>query len=85
MEKFFLYGSLVWLSTKAGLPLWLGTLLVALLLFITSVAELYLPGRSAEITDAVMALMVGLIMAPMRTRGGLDLTADLRSSGRPLP
>ncbi len=68
LEKFFLYGSLIWLSTKAGLPLRLATLAVALVLFITSVAEVYLPGRSAEITDAVMALMIGLIMAPMRTR-----------------
>lgn len=72
MEEFFLYGSLVWLTAKAGLPLWLATLFVALLLFTTSVAELYLPGRSAEITDAVMALMIGLIMAAMRTRPRLN-------------
>jgi VanZ family protein len=72
MEKFFLYGSLVWLSTRTGFPLWLATLLVALLLFITSIAELYLPGRSAETTDAIMALMVGLIIAPLRTQAYLD-------------
>jgi VanZ family protein len=68
LEKFFLYGSLVWLATDAGLPLWLATLLIALLLFITSVTEVYLPGRSAEITDAIMVLMIGLIMAPMQMR-----------------
>jgi VanZ family protein len=66
LEKFFLYGSLVWLATEAGLRLWLATLLTASLLLITSVAETYIPGRSAEITDALMAVMIGLIMAPMR-------------------
>ncbi len=48
LEKFFLYGSLLWLSIEAGASLWLATLLIALFLFVTSVAEIYLPGRSAE-------------------------------------
>ncbi len=65
LEKFFLYGSLIWLATEAGLRLWPATLLTASLLLVTSVAEMYIPGRSAEITDALMALMIGLIMVPM--------------------
>ena len=68
LEKFFLYGSLVWLAAEAGLRLWLSALLVALLLFFTSVAEMYLPGRSAETTDAVMVLIIGLLIAPLRRR-----------------
>jgi VanZ family protein len=70
MEKVFLYGSLVWLATEVGLSLRLAALLVALFLFVTSVAEIYLPGRSAEITDAVMVLLIGLIMAPLRRQSG---------------
>ncbi|HTV89468.1 MAG TPA: VanZ family protein [Stellaceae bacterium] len=66
MEKFFLYGSLIWLAAETLMPLWLATLLVALLLFATSLAETYLPGRSAEITDAVMALIIGLVILPFR-------------------
>jgi VanZ family protein len=66
LEKFFLYGSLIWLLNRAGLRLRVATLSVVLLLFATSVVELYLPGRSAEITDAVMALMIGLVIALMR-------------------
>jgi VanZ family protein len=70
LEKFFLYGSLVWLSIEVGLSSWLATVLVALFLFVTSVAETYLPGRSAEITDALMVLMIGLIMAAIMNRQG---------------
>jgi len=69
-EKFFLYGSLLWLSIEAGASLWLATLLIALFLFVTSVAEIYLPGRSAEITDALMVLMIGLIMSAIINRQG---------------
>lgn len=64
-EKFFLYGSLVWISSEAGLRLWKATCIVATLLFVTSLAEIYLPGRSAEITDAVMTLITGAIIAMM--------------------
>jgi len=37
-------------------------------LLVTSVAETYLPGRSAEITDALMVLMIGLVMAAIMKR-----------------
>ena len=70
LEKFFFYGSLIWLSIEAGLSLSPATLLVALFLFVTSVAEIYLPGRSAEITDALMVLMIGLIMGAIMNRQG---------------
>jgi hypothetical protein len=68
LEKFFLYGSLVWLAGEAGLPFWRSTVAIALLLFVTSVAETYLPERSAEITDALMVLIIALILAPFRRR-----------------
>jgi VanZ family protein len=62
-EKFFLYGSLIWLLVRSGMRLGLAAALVALLLFATSWIELYLPGRSAEVTDAVMALAIAAIAA----------------------
>lgn len=80
LEKFFLYGSLVWLVVEALFPLWLSTALVALLLFATSVAERYLPGRSAEVTDAVVVLIIGLLMVPFRRRQRAD---DAKSTEYP--
>jgi len=65
-EKVFLYGSLLFLSTEAGLRLGLSTLLIATFLFVTSWLETYLPGRSAEITDAVMVLLIAMTFALLR-------------------
>jgi VanZ family protein len=36
------------------------------MLFAASWAETYLPGRSAEITDALMALLIGVIIAVVK-------------------
>ncbi len=61
-EKVFLYGSLIWISSTAGPPIWKITIAVAALLFVTSIVETHLPGRSAEVTDAIMALSLGAVL-----------------------
>ena len=58
-EKVLLFGGLIWLLDRAGLGLKAATLLTATVLFATSLAQLHLPGRSASITDPVMALLIG--------------------------
>jgi VanZ family protein len=75
LEKAFLYGALIWLSHRSGLRLATSTGLVAATLFLTSWAETFLPGRSAEITDALMALLIGAIIAVVKTP-----TADSRKT-----
>ncbi len=74
-EKFFLYGSLIWLLVQNGLRLGLAAAAVALLLLATSWLETYLPGRSAEITDAVMALAIAAIAA-------LTKPSEARATGK---
>jgi VanZ family protein len=63
LEKFFLYGSLIWLLQRCGLKLMKSTALVAIALLATSILEIYIPARSAEITDAMMAVIIGLSFA----------------------
>ena len=67
-QKFFLFGSSIWLIAQAGLRLGSSMVVVAAILFITSYAEAYLPNRSAEITDTVMALIIGAIFALIDTK-----------------
>jgi VanZ family protein len=67
LEKAFLYGALIWLLEKSGLRTGVSTILVALMLFAASWAETYLPDRSAEITDALMVLLIGAIIAVVKT------------------
>jgi VanZ family protein len=66
LEKAFLYGALIWLLDKSGLRTGMSTILVAIMLFAASWAETYLPDRSAEITDALMALLIGVIIAVVK-------------------
>jgi VanZ family protein len=67
LEKVFLYGASIWLLDKCGLRSGLSTILVAIFLFATSWAETHLPGRSAEITDPLMALLIGIIITVVKT------------------
>jgi hypothetical protein len=61
-EKVFTYGSLLWLLTRAGLSLGIATAVSAAMIFALRYAQIYLPGRSAEITDFVMVLILALVM-----------------------
>ncbi len=60
-EKTFLYGAMTWLPARAGMQLWMAAAIAITLEFALRYAQIYLPGRSAEITDAVMvAILAGL-------------------------
>jgi VanZ family protein len=81
-EKFVLFGALIWLLQQAGLGLKPATLLTATILFATSLAQLYLPGRSAEITDAVMAALIGYVFGLL---SAAPATTDFTPAGRVPP
>jgi VanZ family protein len=72
MSKFFLYGTLIWSLSLAGLYWVSATATTAVLVFLANYAQTYLPGRSAEITDALLVLMAGALMKTMdgEPRGG---------------
>ncbi len=61
-EKAFTYGTLVWLPVRAGMSFPITTMAGAALVFCLRLAQVFLPGRSAEITDAVMVLMMAGLM-----------------------
>ncbi len=60
LEKSFMYGSLVWLAARAGLSFRLATILAAALVFALRLTQIYLPGRSAEVTDPLMVLLAAV-------------------------
>ncbi len=65
-EKAFTYGTLVWLPVRAGLSFPITTMAGVALVFCLRLAQVFLPGRSAEITDAVMVLMMAGLMVLLR-------------------
>jgi VanZ family protein len=88
LEKFFLYGSLMWLLTMSCMRLSGAAILVSATLFATSMVEIYLPNRSAEITDAVMALLIaamfGLIGQVSKNTKAVTLQAQPPRNDVPL-
>jgi VanZ family protein len=61
-RKTFDYGATVWALRCAGIPfVWAG-LAVAALLGATEAIQTYLPGRSPEITDPLLALLIMLVL-----------------------
>jgi VanZ family protein len=65
-EKAFTYGTLVWLPVRAGASFPIAAIAGTALVFCLRLAQVFLPGRSAEITDAVMVLMMAGLMALVR-------------------
>jgi VanZ family protein len=68
LEKSFTYGGLVWVIVRAGSPLGLATLASAALVLALRLVQLYLPGRSAEITDVVMVLLLAGMLRLLDSR-----------------
>jgi VanZ family protein len=62
-EKFYLYGVMLLLLLRAGMQLKNATALLCAILLSTSVIQMFLVERSAEITDALLALGLGLLYA----------------------
>ena len=65
LEKIFLYGSILYLPRSAFGGMRAVTVFAAGLLFATSWAETWIPGRSAEITDTIIVLIGASMLALM--------------------
>jgi VanZ family protein len=59
LEKFFLYGTAIWLVVEAGSGLAPATLTIATLLMAIGLTNVYLLGRSLELTNVAIAVMIG--------------------------
>ncbi|MDE2598520.1 MAG: VanZ family protein [Rhodocyclaceae bacterium] len=64
-EKTALYGGMIWLLARGGFSFAVATLLTASALSVASYLQIFLPGRSAEITDVVICLLMGVVFAAL--------------------
>jgi VanZ family protein len=74
-EKCFLYGALVWLMTRAGLRVLAATVAACALVLGIELLQAWLPGRLAEITDPLLVVAAGSLIAVFddpRARRGLQ-------------
>jgi len=61
-EKAFLYGGMIWLLVRAGLSAGSAAAIGVTLVFCLRLLQVYLPERSAEITDPILVLMLAAMM-----------------------
>ncbi len=62
-RKCFLYGALVWLAVRGGMRAGFATLAAAGLVLAVEFLQVWLPGKPAEITDPLMVLAAGGLLA----------------------
>ena len=65
LDKVFTYGALVWLIARAGSPWMMAASGGAGMVLCLRLAQVFLPGRSAEITDPIMVLLAAGVMKLM--------------------
>jgi hypothetical protein len=65
-RKSFWYGSTLWLWHAAGYRLAVTTVITAASLFLLERVQVYLPGRTPEISDSVLAIIMGLLLWLLR-------------------
>jgi hypothetical protein len=64
-EKTALYGGMIWLLARGGFSFSIATLLTSCVLFVASYLQTFLPGRSAEITDVILCLLMGIVFSAL--------------------
>jgi VanZ family protein len=65
IEKIFYYGTTIWLLRTAGLKRARATLMVVATLAAIELVQIHLPGRTPEITDPLLALLLGFVLATL--------------------
>jgi VanZ family protein len=68
LEKGFWYFSLVWVLTRCGWRIAVAALAAAGLLAAIEIAQRWMPGRLPDVTDPLLALAAGLLLAIPRER-----------------
>ena len=79
LDKAFTYGTLVWLLVRAGWKLGRAAAAAVAWVLVLRIAQIYLPDRSAEITDAMLTLAMAGVMKLLRENpsdGGLQASGD---------
>ena len=62
LEKAFRYGSLIWLPVRAGYSLRSTVLSSTTMVFVLCSLQLFIPGRSADLTDVILLLFFSCLL-----------------------
>jgi hypothetical protein len=62
LEKVCYYATAIWLLRNAGIRLLHSVVVVAVILAAIEIAQTHLPGRTAETTDPILAIIMGFVL-----------------------
>lgn len=68
LQKVFWYFGAAWILHDAGVRWLMATMVTAGFLTAIEIAQMWLPGRSPEITDPLLAIMGGVVLWVLRTK-----------------
>lgn len=71
-RKAAVYGMTIWAIARAGVGVIGASIFTAALLSFVEMAQIFLPGRTAETTDAILALVLGMILLHFDRKFGAD-------------
>ena len=72
LRKAFVYGSAVWFLSQTAMRIRSATMSVAVLLLPLEWVQRWIPGRTPEITDSVLALVMGAVLALLTSSTAWD-------------
>jgi hypothetical protein len=78
-QKIFYYGAAIWLLRGAGLRLRTAATVIALVLACLEAVQIFIPAHTAEITDPLLALLLGFGIAALSPSRGKEIRS--RSPG----
>lgn len=78
LRKCFWYGSAIWLLRATGWRIVTASVAVALLLGVIEAIQVHLPGRVAELTDPVLAMILAATLGLLERRQHPHLSPTLR-------
>ena len=78
LGKIYLYGALIWLMRESRFRLVTATVAVATLLAAIEIAQLRLPGPTPEITDPLVALILGWVLWSLREVSAIGKNAPAK-------
>lgn len=82
-QKCFMVGALVWLLARAGNSVLAATLLGGSVVLAIEMLQVWLPGRSAEITEPLLAVVAGGLIALFESGRGAAAPSASRRPSKP--
>ncbi len=75
LQKVFLYAAILWLAGTLGMSFWLSSACLAALVLLFETAQMFIPGRTADASEALWVLLTALALRTLPSRAKASFRA----------